>query len=61
MFDFDSFERFESFVYDLLAHIEVDSGEYLSEVSLCLHEALEDAVADYGRDNDIYDDYEPSY
>lgn len=58
MFDFDSFE---SFVYDLLANIEVDSGEYLSEVSLCLHEAIEDAVEDYGRNNDIYDDYAQLY
>ena len=61
MLDFDSFERFESFVYELLTHIEVDSGEYLSEVSLCLHETIEDVVADYGRDNDIYDDYEQLY
>ena len=58
MFDFDSFEMF---VVDLLENIEVDSGEYLSEVSLCLHEDIEDAVEVYGRDNDIYDDYEPSY
>ena len=58
MFDFDSFEIF---VYELLTTIGVDSGEYLSEVSLCLHEAIEDAVADYGRDNDIYDDYNPLY
>jgi len=58
MFDFDSFEIF---VYELLTTIEVDSGEYLSEVSLCLHEAIEDSVEDYGRDNDIYDDYDPLY
>lgn len=58
MFDFDSFE---SVVYGLLTNIEVDSGEYLSEVSLCLHEAIEDAVEDYGLDNDIYDDYEQLY
>lgn len=58
MFDFDSFEMF---VVDLLENIEVDSGEYLSEVSLCLHEAIEDAIEVYGRDNDIYDDYDPLY
>ena len=58
MFDFDSFEMF---VVDLLENIEVDSGEYLSEVSLCLHEAIEDAIFTYGSDNDIYDDYEPLY
>ena len=58
MFDFDSFEMF---VVDLLETLEVDSGEYLSEVSLCLHEAIEDAVENYGRDNDIYDDYDPLY
>jgi len=58
MFDFDSFEIF---VYELLTNIEVDSGEYLTEVSLCLHEAIEDAVEDYGLDNDIYDDYDPLY
>jgi len=58
MFDFDSFEMF---VVDLLEHLEVDSGEYLTEVSLCLHEAIEDAVVDYGLNNDIYDDYDPLY
>lgn len=68
MFNFDSFEMFvvdfesfESAVYGLLENIEVDSGEYLSEVSLCLHEAIEDALEAYGRDNDIYDDYDPLY
>lgn len=58
MFDFDSFEML---VVDILEYIEVDSGEYLSEVSLCLHEAIEDAIEVYGRDNDIYDDYDPLY
>lgn len=58
MFDFDSFEMF---VVDLLENIEVDSGEELTALSFLLHEAVENAMYDYALDNDIYDDYEPSY
>lgn len=52
---------FELYIIDMLENNGIESGEELTAISFLLHEAVENAMYDYALDNDIYDDYEPSY
>lgn len=53
--------RFELSVIDMLEEKNIESGEELTKFSIRLHELIENACYDYAIDEDIYDDYEPSY
>lgn len=51
----------EIFFSDLLYNLDIKTGEELSNAAEDLHDILENAIQDYADDNDLSDDYEPSY
>lgn len=57
--DFKEQLNFELYVNDLLDGIK--TGKELTDFAEELHDILENVMQDYADDNDLSDDYEPSY
>lgn len=53
--------KFELYIMDFLTELDINSGSDLSDIAEQLHEHMETAIQDYANDEDIYDDYEPTY
>lgn len=51
----------EIFFSDLLYELNIKTGEELSNAGEDLHDILENALQEYANDNNLSDDYEPSY
>lgn len=53
--------NFELFLNDLLYELDIKTGTELSSAGEDLHDILENALQDFAYDNNIDEDYEPSY
>ena len=51
----------EIFFSDLLYELNIKTGEELSNAGEDLHDILENALQEYANDNNLSDNYEPSY